>query len=80
MQVTIKKWGNSPSVRIPASVMKSANLSVDSVVDVRSENGLVVLEPVQVKEIDLDALIAGITPENIHAEVNFESAIGKEVF
>ncbi|MFS2161462.1 AbrB/MazE/SpoVT family DNA-binding domain-containing protein [Pseudomonas sp. Pseusp122] len=81
MQVTIKKWGNSPSVRIPAAVMKSANLSLDSVVDVRTENGRVVLEPVYPQqEVDLDALIAGITEENAHTEVSFGSAIGKEIF
>ncbi|MBV6750172.1 PbsX family transcriptional regulator [Pseudomonas chlororaphis] len=80
MQVTIKKWGNSPSVRIPAAVMKSAKLSLDSVVDVRVENGCVVIEPVYPQEIDLDTLVAGITPDNLHAEVDFDVAVGKEAF
>lgn len=73
MQVIIKKWGNSPSVRIPASVMKDANLSVDDVVDVRAEHGRVVIEPVYPTEIDLHSLIAGITPENVHVEAHFGS-------
>lgn len=76
MQVIIKKWSNSPSVRIPAAVMKSANLSVDSVVDVRAENGRVVIDPVYPKqEVNLEALIAGITEENVHPEINFGSAM-----
>ncbi|MBI6621543.1 PbsX family transcriptional regulator [Pseudomonas corrugata] len=80
MQVTIKKWGNSPSLRIPVAVMKSANLSLDSVVDVRVENGCVVIEPVYQQEMGfgLEALIAGITPNNLHAEVSFDSPVGKE--
>ena len=80
MQVTIKKWGNSPSVRIPAAVMKLAKLSLDSVVDVRAENGCVVIEPIYLQVIDLDNLIAGITPGNLHAEVSFDGAVGKEAF
>lgn len=73
MQVIIKKWGNSPSIRIPASVMKDANLSVDDVVDVRAEHGRVIIEPVYPTEIDLHSLIAGITPENVHAQAHFGS-------
>lgn len=80
MHVIIKKWGNSPSVRIPAAVMKLAKLSLDSVVDVRAENGCVVIEPVYPQSIDLDALVAGITPANLHGEFDFGAAVGKEAF
>lgn len=80
MQVIIKKWGNSPSVRIPAAVMKLANLSLDSVVEVRAENGCVVIEPVFPQEIDLDTLVAGINPGNLHGEASFGAAVGKESF
>lgn len=78
MQVTIKKWGNSASVRIPAAVLSAAKLHVDATVEVREEKGRIVIEPVQTEEYDLDALIAGITPENIHAEVSFGAPVGKE--
>jgi antitoxin MazE len=80
VQVTIKKWGNSPSVRIPAAVMKLAKLSLDTLVDVRAENGRIVIEPVYPSEIDLDSLVAGITPENLHSEADFGAAVGKESF
>ena len=29
MQTVIKKWGNSPALRLNASVMKSAQLNID---------------------------------------------------
>lgn len=80
MQVLIKKWGNSSSVRIPASVMQSAKLALDTLVDVRAENGRIVIEPVYQTEIDLDSLVAGITPDNLHSEANFGAAVGKEAF
>ncbi|WJR65576.1 AbrB/MazE/SpoVT family DNA-binding domain-containing protein [Neorhizobium sp. CSC1952] len=78
MRVTVKKWGNSASVRIPAAVMEAARLEVDAVVDVSEENGRIVIEPIRDAEFDLDKLIAGITPENLHEEVDFGGPVGKE--
>ena len=37
MEVLIKKWGNSASIRIPHSVMTAANLHVDQAVEVGAE-------------------------------------------
>jgi len=37
VKVTVKKWGNSAAVRIPASVMQATNLDLDELVDVREE-------------------------------------------
>ena len=80
MRATIKKWGNSASVRIPASIMAAARLEVDAPVDVREEDGRIVIVPIRRAEYDLHALLAGITPENVHAEVGFGDAAGEETF
>ena len=80
MQVTVKKWGNSASVRIPAPIMNAASLDIDAPVDVREENGLIVIEPVRERRYHLDALLAGITPANLHDEADFGRARGKEAF
>lgn len=79
MRMTVKKWGNSASVRIPAAIMEAAKLSVDAVVDVREEGGRIVIEPLPDSQYELDALLAGITPENLHGEVDFGPAVGKEL-
>lgn len=76
MQVIIKKWGNSPSVRIPAAVMNAAQLAVDTKVDVREENGRIIIEPV--REHSLADLVAGITPDNLHDAVDFGGPFGNE--
>lgn len=80
MRVTVKKWGNSASVRIPAAIMEAAKLRLDDAVDVREESGRIVIEPMRADEYDLDALVAQITPENLHGEVSFGRAVGKESF
>lgn len=63
----VKKWGNSPAVRLPAAVMEAAHLRLDQAVEVRAQNGRIVIEPAA-PAYDLDALLAGITPQNRHTE------------
>lgn len=78
MRAVVKKWGNSASVRIPASVMAAAGLRLDQAVEVREDNGRIVIEPITREEYDLADLLAGITPENIHDEVDFGAPVGNE--
>jgi len=80
MKATVKKWGNSAAVRIPASVMQASHLDLDEVVDVREESGRIVIEPVRQKSYDLKKLMKGITAKNRHEAVDFGPAMGKEVW
>jgi antitoxin MazE len=80
MKVTVKKWGNSPAVRIPAAIMQASQLAVDEVVDVREEAGRIVIEPVRQKSYDLSRLIQGITAGNQHEAIDFGQAQGKEAW
>ena len=78
MRSTVKKWGNSASVRIPAVILEAVHLKLDETVDIREEGGCIVIEPVRPSGYDLAELLAGITPENLHAEVDFGAPVGKE--
>lgn len=80
MRVIVKKWGNSASVRIPAGIMEAAHLALDEAVDIREEDGRIVIEPVRPVKYDLAQLLSGITPDNLHVEVDFGAPVGKEVF
>ncbi|HAK2550606.1 TPA: AbrB/MazE/SpoVT family DNA-binding domain-containing protein [Salmonella enterica] len=78
-QVTVKKWGNSPSVRLPAAIVRQASLSVDDVVELVVEDGRIVIMPVKTKEYSLDALMSAITEDNLHSEISFGEPVGKEL-
>ncbi len=80
MQLTVKKWGNSASIRIPAAIMEAAQLKLDDPVDVREEGGRIIIEPLAHKTYDIDDLVAGITPDNLHAEIPVGPAVGKEAW
>ena len=80
MQGVVKKWGNSAAVRIPASVLTAARLGLDQAVDVREEDGRIVIEPVRPAGYDIAVLVAGITDENRHAPVDMGKPAGREVW
>ena len=79
MRITVKKWGNSASVRIPAAIMEAAHLSLDESVDVREEDGRVIIEPIRARTYNLQSLVDGISKENLHDETDFGQPMGKEL-
>jgi antitoxin MazE len=80
MRVQVKKWGNSASVRIPAAVMAAAALVVDQSVEVRAEDGRIVIEPIKAPIYNLDELLDRMTPETFHEEIDFGPPVGEEVW
>jgi len=78
VKAIVKKWGNSASVRIPAIVMESACLSLNDVVDIREENGRIIIEPIREGTFSLAQMLADMTPENMHTEIDFGAPVGKE--
>lgn len=80
MKVQIKKWGNSASVRIPASVMAAADLSLDQAVEVREENGRIIIEPVRAPVYELAQLLEQMKPETFHEEADFGPPVGDEAW
>jgi antitoxin MazE len=80
MKSMVRKWGNSAAVRIPASVMEAVHLDLDEVVEVREDEGRIVIEPVRQKAYVLDDLLKGITAKNRHEAADFGPPEGKEVW
>ena len=80
MQGVIKKWGNGAAVRIPAAVLEAAQVRVDQPVDVREEGGRIVIEKLDPPRYDLEAMVAGITDENLHEVAEFGRRAGREVW
>lgn len=73
----LRKWGNSPAIRIPAAVMRAANLNLNQNVEIKVEDGRVIIEPAK-PSYTLDDLLAGITPANCHEGVDFGAPQGRE--
>ncbi len=80
MQITVKKWGNSAAVRIPAFILAAAHVALNQTVEVREEQGRIIIEPVRQKVYTLDALLDDITPINLHPTIDTGAPVGKEVW
>ena len=80
MRGQVKKWGNSASVRIPASIMAATALRIDQEVDIREDDGRVVIEPLSAPCYELDALLARMTPDTFPDEVDFGKPVGEEMW
>ena len=81
MELAIKKWGNSAAVRLPSVLLESLDLKLNSLVEVFTQDEVIVIKPIKQKSnISLEQLLAGITPDNLHGEIETGSAVGKEFY
>ncbi|WP_072623264.1 AbrB/MazE/SpoVT family DNA-binding domain-containing protein [Spirulina major] len=80
MVATVAKWGNSLAVRIPQNLAKEIHLTEGVEIDLGVVDGTLVMKPRNRKRYSLDELINGITPENLHTEIDSGIAVGNEVW
>ena len=77
MRTKIAKWGNSLSLPLPNSLTTELGLAEGAMVDLTVSNGRLIIAPIPAVPT-LDELLAGITPENRHDEVDWGPAVGRE--
>ncbi len=80
MKTKVQKWGNSLAVRIPKSFASETSLEPDTEVDLSLVKGNLVITPVAKPSCSLEQLLAGVTEENLHAEVETGISVGNEVW
>ena len=79
IRTTVGKWGNSAALRLPATLMAQANLSAQQPVDLVLSGGRIILEPVTDQSSKLAELLAQVTPESLHGEIDFGLPVGREL-
>ena len=78
MQAVIRKWGNSPALRLPSAALKEAGYALEQKVELVVSRGRIVIQPSENVTYSLDKLLAGITTDNSHGEFSFGKPVGKE--
>jgi antitoxin MazE len=68
MKTRVQKWGNSLAVRIPKSFAHEMGVGNNAPVEMTLDGGALVVKPDREQTWDLDALLAGVTDENVHPE------------
>ena len=79
MQARIQKWGNSLAIRIPKPFALEVGLEQNSLVAVSISDGKLVLEPVK-PEYSLQELLAQVTEDNLHQEIESGPTVGSEAW
>jgi len=80
MKTRIQKWGNSLALRIPKAFANEVGLQRETSVEVSLADGKLVINPVTQPKPTLKQLLARVTKENLHHEVNTGSAVGNETW
>jgi antitoxin MazE len=79
MRTRIQKWGNSLALRIPRTLAVDARLEDGTEVDLRVEDGRVVVTAVR-GELSLDEMLDRVTPENRHGLIDWGPGMGNEAW
>ena len=80
MKNRFKKWGNSLALRIPKPLAVEVGLEDSSPIELSLMDGRLVITPVVEPELSLATLLAQVTEENLHGEVDTGPAVGGEVW
>jgi antitoxin MazE len=80
MRTRVQKWGNSLALRIPKSFADEVGLQKETMVEIKLDNGQIIIAPLHKPEILLDQLLAQITEENMHREVETGPVVGNEAW
>ena len=79
MKIQIQKWGNSLALRIPKSFAVETHIEEGSTVEMTMGKNGILVKPAK-SEITLENLLAEITQDNLHDEVDFGKPEGNEVW
>lgn len=77
MHAHVARWGNSLALRIPRRMADALQLEEGRGVELTVENAAIIVRPL-VEAPDLDALLAGITPENLPDDLPPDAPMGRE--
>jgi antitoxin MazE len=80
MRTRVQKWGNSLALRIPKSFATEVGLERETSVEVSLADGKLVITPIAKPKPSLKQLLAKVTKENLHHEVDTGSAVGNETW
>jgi len=80
MRTRIQKWGNSLALRIPKSFADEVGLQRETTIEVSLADGKLVITPVVEPKPTLKQLLAKVTRDNLHREVDTGSATGNEMW
>ena len=80
MEARLQKWGNSVGIRIPSSILKSLNLSINDKINLVEEDNKIIITKSKKSKIDLKELFKNYNGENLAKEFEWDDPVGNEIW
>ena len=80
METRIGKWGNSLALRIPQSVAIRTGITLNAAVELTPRGEQLVVSVLKRPGEELDDLLAGVTEDNLHGEIETDPPVGGETW
>lgn len=80
MKVKFQKRGNSNRIRIPNFILKALNLKPNDKVEIRDENGQIIISKVKKQNLSLEERIKQYKGTNLAKDFCWDEPKGKEIW
>ncbi|HLH95307.1 MAG TPA: AbrB/MazE/SpoVT family DNA-binding domain-containing protein [Xanthobacteraceae bacterium] len=82
MKTELVRWGNSLALRVPKPVVEELGAKEGSAMEMTVRDGELLIRlarPKRKRKYTIEELVAGITPENRHEELDWGPDVGAEI-
>ena len=80
MEAKLQKWGNSVGIRIPSNILKSLNLKINDILELKEENEKIIITKPETKKISLEKKFKKYKGKNLAKEFNWDDPKGREIW
>lgn len=78
MSIKIAKWGNSLGIRIPKHLAEQIQLQEGDEIEISATADKLIVTPLRRKKYTLEELLEGMGENNLHSEIDWGEAMGRE--
>ena len=80
MEVRLQKWGNSIGIRIPSNMLKSLNLKVNDLLEIKESDNKIIISKSKKEKISLEKLFDEYNGDNLSKDFEWDYEKGKELW
>lgn len=80
MEIKLQKWGNSLGIRVPSNIVKSMNIKINDILDIKQEDSKIIISVPKKKKISLYEEFKKYNGKNLAKEFTWDESVGKEIW
>lgn len=80
MEIKLQKWGNSLGVRVPSNIVKSMNIKINDILDIKEEDSKIIISVPKKNKISLYEEFKKYNGKNLAKEFTWDESVGKEIW